>query len=169
MRAAEARDADAIAAIYNQGIEERQATFQTRPHSAEDFLDRIEGERPFLVAEANGELAGWAAVLPYSDPAPYYAGVGEATMYVARTARRQGVGGRLLTELAQAAERSGFYKLVGKIFTSNRPSIELIIGIGFQEVGIHRRHGRLDGEWKDVLVVELLLGEAPSEVGPVGV
>jgi phosphinothricin acetyltransferase len=169
VRAAEARDADAIAAIYNQGIEERQATFQTRPHSAEDFVERIEGERPFLVAEANGELAGWAAVLPYSDPAPYYAGVGEATMYVARTARRRGVGRRLLTELARAAESSGFYKLVGKIFTSNRPSIELITGLGYLEVGIHRRHGRLDGEWKDVLVVELLLGEAGSEIDPRGV
>jgi phosphinothricin acetyltransferase len=66
----------------------------------------------------------------------------------------------LLTQLAQAAERSGFYKLVGKIFTSNRPSIELITGIGFQEVGIHRRHGRLDDQWKDVLVVEILLGDA---------
>jgi L-amino acid N-acyltransferase YncA len=169
VRSAETRDATAIAAIYNQGIEERQATFQTRLHDAEDFLERITGERPFLVAEANGELLGWATVLPYSDPAPYYAGVGEATMYIARTARRQGVGRRLLTELAHAAERSGFYKLVGKIFTSNRPSIELITGLGFRAVGVHRRHGRLDGEWKDVLVVELLIGEAEAEPDPPGV
>jgi L-amino acid N-acyltransferase YncA len=162
VRPAEPRDAAAIAAIYNQGIEERQATFQTRPHIAADFEGRIAGGRPFLVAEADGEVIAWASVLPYSDPAPYYAGVGEATMYVERSARRRGLGSRLLNELAAAAERSGFYKLTGKIFTSNRPSIELIASLGYREVGVHLRHGRLDGEWKDVLVVELLIGEAAS-------
>jgi phosphinothricin acetyltransferase len=114
------------------------------------------------VAEADGEVVAWAAVLPYADAAPYYAGVGEATMYVERGARRMGLGSRLLNELAAAAERSGFYKLTGKIFTSNGPSIELVTSLGYREVGVHRRHGRLDGEWKDVLVVELLLGEAAS-------
>lgn len=152
-----------MAAIYNQGIEERQATFQTRPHTTEDFEARIASGRPFLVAEVDGEVVAWAAVLPYSDLAPYYAGVGEATMYVERSARRMGLGSRLLTELASTAERSGFYKLTGKIFTSNGPSIELVTSLGYREVGTHRRHGRLDGEWKDVLVVELLLGDATSE------
>jgi phosphinothricin acetyltransferase len=162
VRPAEPRDAAAIAAIYNQGIEERQATFQTRPHTADDFTERIAGERPFLVVEEDGLVVAWAAVLPYSDPAPYYAGVGEATMYVERSARRKGFGSHLLDELASAARESGFYKLTGKIFTSNRPSIDLITGLGYREVGVHLRHGRLDGEWKDVLVVELLLGEAAA-------
>jgi L-amino acid N-acyltransferase YncA len=149
-----------IAAIYNQGIEERQATFQTRPHGPEDFVARIDDpRRPFLVAQRDGEVIAWAAVLAYSDPAPYYAGVGEATMYVERFARRHGVGRRVLQELAAEASRSGFYKLVGKIFTSNRPSIELVKGCGYREVGVHLRHGQLDGAWKDVLVVELLLPE----------
>jgi L-amino acid N-acyltransferase YncA len=163
VRPAEPRDAAAIAAIYNQGIEERQATFQTRPHTAGDFTERIAALRPFLVVEEDGEVTAWAAVLPYCDPAPYYAGVGEATMYVERSARRKGFGSRLLDELASAAPREGFYKLTGKIFTSNRPSIELITSLGSREVGVHLRHGRLDGEWKDVLVVELLLGEAAQE------
>src|SRR4029450_6981933 len=163
MRPAEPRDAAAVAAIYNQGIEERQSTFQTRRHTAEDFAARIADERPFLILEEAGEVVAWAAVLPYSDPAPYYAGVGEATMYVERSSRRKGFGSRLLAELASVAERDGFYKLTGKIFTSNRPSIELITSLGYREVGVHRRHGRLDGEWKDVLVVELLLGEAASQ------
>jgi phosphinothricin acetyltransferase len=160
VRPAEPRDAAAIATIYNQGIEERQATFQTRMHTAADFLDRLARKRPFLVAEGNGDVVAWAAVLPYSDDAAYYEGVGEATMYVERSARRKGVGSRLLDELALAAEQRGFYKLTGKIFTSNRPSIELITNRGYRDVGVHRRHGCLDGEWKDVLVVELLLGEA---------
>ena len=69
----------------------------------------------------------------------------------------------MLDALADAAEQRGAYKLVGKIFTSNQPSIELVRRCGFRGVGVHRRHGRLDGEWKDVLVVERLLGDAADE------
>jgi L-amino acid N-acyltransferase YncA len=83
-------------------------------------------------------------------------------MYVERDARRHGVGSRLLQELAAEASRLGFYKLVGKIFTSNGPSIELVKRCGYREVGVHLRHGRLDGEWKDVLIVELSLPESPD-------
>jgi L-amino acid N-acyltransferase YncA len=113
--------------------------------------------RPFLAAELDGLVVAWAAALAYSDPAPYYIGIGEATMYVERSARRHGVGSRLLNELAAEASRRGLYKLVGKIFTTNIPSIELVKRCGYREVGVHRRHGRLDGVWKDVLVVELSL------------
>ena len=158
VRAARQDDAPAIAAIYNQGIEERQATFQTRLHGPEDFRGRIsDTRRPMLVAEADDRLAGWAGVVGYSDSCTYYDGVGEAMLYVDRGARRAGVGSELLKRLALEAERQGFYKLVGKIFTTNRPSIELVARCGWREVGVHRRHGRLDGEWRDVLVVERLL------------
>jgi phosphinothricin acetyltransferase len=88
-------------------------------------------------------------------------------MYVASAARRRGIGRRLLEELAGAAERAGFYKLTGKIFTTNRPSVELLKRCGYREVGVHRRHGTLDSEWKDVLVVELLLGPAADGPSPV--
>lgn len=166
VRAAEPRDAAAIAAIYNQGIEERQATFQTALHAPEDFTERMShASRPFLVAESDGAVVGWAAVSGYSDGAPYYSGVGEAMLYVERSARRAGIGGRLLEALAAEAERRGFYKLVGKIFTTNAPSIALVRACGWREIGAHRRHGRLDGEWRDVLVVERLLGEAAHEQG----
>ena len=164
VRAAQARDAAAIAVIYNQGIEERQATFQTRLHGPDDFLERIrDARRPFLVAESDGDVVGWAAVVGYSDRAAYYSGVGEAMLYVERSARRRGVGSRLLDEVAAAAERAGHYKLVGKIFTTNIPSIALVLDRGWLEVGTHRRHGTLDGEWRDVLVVESLLGEAADD------
>jgi phosphinothricin acetyltransferase len=62
--------------------------------------------------------------------------------------------------VASAAQERGYYKLVGKIFTSNAPSLALVANCGWREVGVHRRHGRLDGEWKDVVVVERLLGDA---------
>jgi L-amino acid N-acyltransferase YncA len=163
VRNAVAQDAPVIADIYNQGIEERRATFQTSLHDGDDFLARISDEkRPFLVAESDGDVVAWATVAPYSDPSDYYAGVGEAMLYVERSARRRGVGSRLLSELAAAAGRRGFYKLVGKIFTTNVPSIKLVRRCGWREVGTHHKHGQIEGEWKDVLVVERLLGEAAS-------
>jgi L-amino acid N-acyltransferase YncA len=88
--------------------------------------------------------------------------VAEATLYVTQDARRGGVGGRLLDALATEAEAAGYWKLVGKIFDSNAWSIALVRSCGWREVGVHLRHGRLDDEWKDVVVVERLLGEAGS-------
>jgi L-amino acid N-acyltransferase YncA len=113
-----------------------------------------------MVAKGGGRVVGWASVAPYDEAHEYYAGVGEATLYVDPKARRGGTGRALLIALAEEAERRGYHKLVGKIFTSNEPSIALVKSCGWHEVGVHRRHGRLDGEWKDVLVVERLLGAA---------
>jgi L-amino acid N-acyltransferase YncA len=113
-----------------------------------------------MVAKGGGRVVGWASVAPYDEAHEYYAGVGEATLYVDPKTRRGGTGRALLTALADEAERRGYHKLVGKIFTSNEPSIALVKSCGWREVGVHRRHGRLDGEWKDVLVVERLLGAA---------
>jgi L-amino acid N-acyltransferase YncA len=162
VRPARSTDAEAIAAIYASGIAERQATFETQPLPPQEFARRIKDGQLLLVAEREGVVVGWAAVGPYDDPHDYYAGVGEATLYTAPATRRAGVGRRLLNNLAAAAERRGYWKLIGKIFTTNEPSIALVGRCGFREVGVHRRHGRLDGEWKDVLVVERLLGEAAS-------
>jgi L-amino acid N-acyltransferase YncA len=105
-------------------------------------------------------VVAWATVGAYDDAHSYYAGIGEATLYVDRGSRRSGVGATLLDALAAEAERRGYYKLIGKIFSSNEPSLALVRSCGWREVGVHRRHGRLDGEWRDVVVVERLLGEA---------
>jgi len=102
-------------------------------------------------------VIGWAKAGPYADQHHYYDGVREATLYVDRAARGAGVGRVLLDALAGAAAESGAHKLVGKIFTSNKPSTALVEGLGWSVVGVHRRHGALDGEWKDVLVVERML------------
>lgn len=155
-------DAEAIARIYGEGISERVATFQTRSPTPGEIAAQIAAGALMLVAEAGGRVVGWASVGPYDDPHDYYAGVGEATLYVDREARREGVGEALLGALADKAERRGFHKLIGKIFASNQPSIALVKSCGWREVGVHHRHGRLDGEWKDVLVDERLLG---SQVG----
>jgi L-amino acid N-acyltransferase YncA len=162
IRRAEPRDADGVVEIFNEGVEDRVATFETDPATTADACRWIE-EDVVVVAEAPGrrdELLGWAKASPYTDSHSYYAGVREATLYVARRARRSGVGSTLLAALAAEAARDGAHKLVGKIFTSNEPSIALVEALGWRRVGVHERHGRLDGEWKDVLVVERLLDSA---------
>jgi L-amino acid N-acyltransferase YncA len=158
VRDAALADCEAVAAIYNAAIAERESTFETELRVAEDFSARIGAERfPLLVAEAGGGVIGWAGLAAYSDR-PCYAGIGECSVYVAPEARGKGVGTALAEALALEAERNGFHKLLGKLFTDNAASIRLCERCDFSSVGIHRRHGRLDGEWRDVLVVERLLG-----------
>jgi L-amino acid N-acyltransferase YncA len=161
MRPAQPPDAEAIARIYNEGIEERQATFETQLRSAEDFEQSISraGTVPLLVAEREGQVVAWAVVKPYSDRDAYRR-VGECMLYVTRRERRRGTGRGLLNALAQEAERGGYVKLIGRLLTDNEASVALVRRCGFREVGVHNRHGRLDGRWRDVLVVEKLIGEA---------
>jgi phosphinothricin acetyltransferase len=153
-------DAQAIARIHAEGIEDRVATFETRPPQAAAVAELIESGTLVLVAERDGEVVGFAKVGAYDDCARHYSQIGEATLYVARSARRSGAGRDLLAALGEAAEARGLHKLVGKIFASNEPSLALFRAQGWREVGVHLRHGRLDGEWKDVAMVEKLLGEA---------
>jgi L-amino acid N-acyltransferase YncA len=153
-------DATSVAAIYNHGIAERQATFETRPRSPKEVEHWLEEGRPFLVAtDDEDRLLGFARLGPYSVRKAY-AGIGEHGIYVDPGARGRGVGKRLLNELALAAEQAGYYKLTSRVFTTNRASLALHRAAGFTEVGIQRRHGRLDGEWKDTMLVERLLGDA---------
>ncbi len=161
IRPAHPTDAEAIASIYNRGIEERQATFQTRHHEPGELeLKNDQRGGHLLVAEVDGEVAGWAGWVGYDDPADYYSGVAECAVYVAPEARSKGVGRELLDGLAAEAAKVGIHKLLAKIFTTNDASIALFRSCGFREVGTHMRHGRLDGEWKDVLLMERLLTEA---------
>jgi phosphinothricin acetyltransferase len=158
-RPATTSDAAAVAAIYNEGIEDRLATFETAPRTSDDVRAWLDEGLPFLVAERGGEVVGWARVSPYSDRCVYQ-GVGEHGVYVARSARGGGVGRQLLEALCDAAESAGLYKLTSRVFTDNTASRAVHVAAGFHEVGIQRRHGRLDGRWKDCVLVERLLGDA---------
>ena len=160
VRAATGEDAEAIAAIYNEGIVDRVATFETRVREASEVAGWFEDDLPFLVATSeDGTVLGFARVSPYSDRC-VYAGVGEHGVYVARAARGRRVGRLLLAALADAAEQAGIYKLTSRLFTDNAASRAAHLAAGFREVGVQRRHGRLDGEWKDCVLVERLLGDA---------
>lgn len=160
VRPASHGDVEAMCGIYNAAIAGRGSTFETEPRSAADFGDRVDdGRFPLLVGDAGGGVVGWAGLASYSSR-PCYAGIGECSVYVAVEARGRGVGTALTEALAVAAEGNGFHKLIGKLFTDNAASLRLVERCDFASVGLHRRHGQLDGTWRDVLVVERLLGPA---------
>jgi phosphinothricin acetyltransferase len=158
-------DAAAIAAIYNAGIEDRVATFETEPRSAADIRAALaaRGERyPTLVAERAGRViaAAWAG--PYR-PRACYDGIAEFSVYTAREARGSGAGRAVLSALLAELERRGFWKVLSRIFTENTASRALCRSLGYREVGVYRRHARLDGVWRDCVIVEKLLGEEAND------
>jgi L-amino acid N-acyltransferase YncA len=159
IRTASVDDAAAIAEIYNQGIEERVATFETERRSADDqraWLKAIAGRYPGVVAQIDGEIIGWAGAGPYRDR-ECYRGIGEFSMYVRRDWRGRGVGDLLVAALISEAERLGLWKLLSRIFTFNEASRALCRKHGFREVGVYEKHARLDRRWLDVVIVERLI------------
>jgi L-amino acid N-acyltransferase YncA len=159
IRAPRREDLPAVADIYNAGIAERLATFETRPRSATELAAWLTDGQPFLVAERDGRVIGWARAGAYSDRC-VYSGVGEHAVYVHPDARRSGTGRALLQALSAGCEQAGMYKLTSRVFSDNHASLAAHRAVGFEEVGVQRRHGKLDGEWKDCVLVERLLGEA---------
>jgi phosphinothricin acetyltransferase len=162
-RAATLADAVAIAATYNQGIADRIATFETEPRSAEQIAEWFTGRQLVIVAESpeTGPVA-FAASFPYSAR-PCYAGIGEFSVYVAREYRGRGAGRVVLAALMEAATAAGLHKLISRVFPENVTSRALLKGLGFEEIGIHRRHGKLDGVWRDCVIVERLLDTGSAE------
>jgi phosphinothricin acetyltransferase len=159
VRNATLRDAASIAEIYNQGIEDRIATYETERRSAEEQQARlrtIAGRYPTVVAQINGEIVGWAGAGPYRAR-ECYRGIGEFSMYVRRDWRGRGVGDLLLAALISEAERLGLWKLLSRVFLFNEASRVLCRKHGFREVGVYKRHARLDGRWLDVVIVERLI------------
>jgi phosphinothricin acetyltransferase len=159
-RAATADDAAAIARIYNEGIEDRVGTFETEPRSETDVLGWIEAGYPLVVGEDGGEVVAWASAPPYRAHRPAYSGVADFSIYVARSARGRGFGRMTLAALIAEAEGRGYWKLVSRIFPENEASLALCRSLGFRQVGTYRRHAKLDGIWRDTVIVELLLAEA---------
>lgn len=154
-------DAAAIAAIYNQGIAERSATFETQPRTTENIQHRLAdvARYPLLVAtDAGGTVVGWAGLSDYR-PRACYAGIGEFSVYLDRTARGRGIGRQLLAALVDTAREHGYWKLLSRVFLFNTPSRALCRAVGFREVGIYEKHAKLEGRWLDVVIVERLIPE----------
>lgn len=151
-------DAAAIARIYNQGIEDRAGTFETRLRSTTDIEAWFDGVHPIVVVEDESVVIAFAATSTYR-PRDCYAGIAETSLYVSRDARRRGAGRLAMLALIEAAGRAGFWKLLSRVFPENTASRALIRSLGFREVGVYQKHGKLDGVWRDVIIVERLLGD----------
>jgi phosphinothricin acetyltransferase len=149
-------DAAAIAAIYNEGIEDRSATFETRPRTVEDVARWFDGLHPIVVVQEKSGVQAFAASSTYR-PRDCYRGVAEVSVYVTRHRRGKGAGRLAFQLLLHACEQAGFWKLVSRIFVDNPASRALCRSLGFREVGIYEKHGQLDGVWRDVVIVERLI------------
>jgi phosphinothricin acetyltransferase len=163
VRAATGRDLAAMTAIYNQGIEGRVGTFETRLRTPDDLHGWFDGAHPHLVVERDGHVVGFGSTSAYRPARACYDAVAEFSVYVERTARRQGAGRSVMEGLLHAAERGGFVKLVSRVFVENEASRRLLRALGFREVGIYEKHGRLDGRWRDVVIVERLFARNSAD------
>ena len=159
LRFATLEDAAAIAAIYNQGIEDRIATLETELRSADERRQWMAGRgarHPVIVAEQAGSVIGWASLNPF-NPRPVYDHVADFSVYVERGWRGKGVGRRLLERLIALAHQLGYHKMVLAAFPFNTPGMALYERLGFTTVGVYREQGWLDGAWVDVVIMEKLL------------
>lgn len=161
VRPARLEDAASLTAIYNQGIEDRVATFETLLRTEEDVRRWFNGTHPIVVVmdrEREDAVVAFASTSTYRAR-ECYAGIAEFSVYVAREARGRGAGRLAMEALLQASEEAGFWKLVSRVFVENTASRALLRAVGFREVGTYERHARLDGVWRDVIIVERLLGD----------
>jgi phosphinothricin acetyltransferase len=160
-RAGRLDDAATIAAIYNEGIADRIATFETEPRTPEQIERWFDGRHPIVVVE-DGTVVAFAATSSYRARA-CYAGIAEFSVYVARPHRGTGAGRIAMAALIDAATRAGFWKLLSRIFPENTASLALMAHMGFRVVGTYRPHGMLDGKWRDCVIVERVLGNAGED------
>ncbi len=163
-RPATPADCAAIARIYNEGIADRLATFETRPREPADIERWFDGRHPILVVEDANAIIAFASTSTYR-PRECYDGVAEFSVYTSREHRGRGAGRLAMEALIEACRQAGFWKLVSRVFVENQPSRALLKSLGFREVGIYERHGRLDGEWRDVVIVERQVGEGRYNAG----
>jgi phosphinothricin acetyltransferase len=166
IRPSREQDLEAITAIYAHHVLHGTGTFETEPPSATDMAARradvLSKKLPYLVAERDGELLGFA-YCNWFKPRPAYRFSAEDSIYLANDARGQGLGSKLLDALSQAAEAVGVRKLIAVIGDSaNAGSIGVHRAQGFSHVGVLKDCGWKFGEWRDVVLMEKVLGEGSS-------
>jgi phosphinothricin acetyltransferase len=156
IRAATLADAEGIALVYNQGIEDRVGTFETRPRTTQDIENWFDAVHPIVVAEDESGILAFGSTSTYR-PRDCYHGIAEFSIYVRRDKRGQGIGTPTLKALIAEAEKAGFWKLVSRVFVENKPSLKLLASLGWREVGVYYNHAKLDGVWRDVVIVERII------------
>ena len=138
--------------IFEQGIAGRNATFETEAPSWEAW-DRSQLDDHRYVAVEQGRVVGWVAAHPVSLR-PCYRGVVEHSVYVHDDWQGKGIGRALLGRLFESTEAAGIWTIQTGIFPENEASLALHVKCGFRVVGTQERLGKLDGVWRDVVVLE---------------
>jgi L-amino acid N-acyltransferase YncA len=152
IKAMRSEDWPAVQKIYSEGVATGNATFETETPPWEKW-DQGHLQDCRLVAVNSEGILGWAALSPVSTRR-VYSGVAEVSVYVAATARGQGVGTLLLQSLVEQSEACGVWTLQAGIFPENVPSVALHKSCGFREVGLRQKLGQRSGVWRDVLLLE---------------
>jgi phosphinothricin acetyltransferase len=147
-----ASDWPAVCSIYAEGIATGNATFETSTPEWEKW-NAGQSKTCRYVARHGGEILGWAALSPVSGRS-VYAGVAEVSVYAAAAARGHKVGSHLLEKLIESSENDGIWTLQAGTFPENIASLKLHEKHGFRVVGIRERLGRLQGRWRDVVLME---------------
>jgi phosphinothricin acetyltransferase len=145
-------DWEEVKAIYLEGIATGNATFETAAPSWEQW---DAGHLSFarLVARLESKLIAWAALSPVSQRC-VYSGVAEVSVYVSAASRRSGIGRKLLQSLIDESEQNGIWTLQAGMFPENTGSLALHQSCGFREVGRRRRIGKMNGIWRDTILLE---------------
>jgi phosphinothricin acetyltransferase len=165
VRRATVEDAEAIRAIYNTEVTGSTVTFDLVPRTTEEqvawLVERSGAYAVLVVEDDDGVVAGFASLSPFRER-PAYATTVEDSVYVDRSRRGHGVGRLLLTELVATATAHGFHTIIARVVGGHDASIALHRGLGFEVVGTEREVGRKMGRWLDVVVMQLLLADAPT-------
>jgi L-amino acid N-acyltransferase YncA len=148
------RDASAVLAIYQAGLDTEQASFETVAPTWEAFdAARLPAHRHVAADAATGEILGWVAASAVSSR-PVYAGVIEHSVYVRPGQHRRGIGAALLAALISASETAGIWTIQSSVFPENTASLRLHERAGFRAVGVRQRVGRHHGSWRDTVLIE---------------
>ncbi|WP_030191365.1 GNAT family N-acetyltransferase [Streptomyces violaceorubidus] len=148
-----AEHAGQVLAIYQHGIDEGNATFETTAPGWEEFDATKLPEHRYVALDAPGRVLGWVAAVPVSDRCAY-AGVVEHSVYVHPDARGHGIGTALVHKLIRSTEAAGIWTIQSGIFPENTASLVLHQKAGFRTVGTRERIGQHHGRWRDVVLIE---------------
>ncbi|HEV2165758.1 MAG TPA: GNAT family N-acetyltransferase [Thermoplasmata archaeon] len=164
IRPATNQDATAISGIYNQSVVSSVATFDTEPRTPEGQTDRLRhhgARHPFLVAEEEGVVVGWASLSPWSDRKAYD-DTAEISIYVDRDHQGRGVGRRLMSEILEGARRARLHTVLARIAEGSEASLRLHRSSGFREIGRMREVGWKFGRRVDVWLLQFFPGSPPA-------
>lgn len=156
LRPATPGDWPAMRAIFLQGIATGQSSFETPesvPQHWEQWAEYRHSDSVFVLEDEQSQIQAWGALAPTSARW-CYRGVAEVQLYVADDARGQGLGRRMLAHLIEYSEQSGVWTLQAVVFPENQASRRLFAALGFREVGRREKVARMNGEWRDTLLLE---------------